>query len=305
MQHLAGFGGSYFIKALQDEYQRLTGKNLAVHVGKHLLPNVAHKEHVPGLDGVLEHVLAHAPSEELDSMLSSLRGAPSVKNTALLGGLINSVYHGNPAQMFSDLNVDPEAVSKLPYKAQLGYVIHEMIKNAPEYGNKPSLARQIASELKKNPKFKEDLKTYADYHGIDSESNKLYRSIVEGNGSSELQLSVKHGSAALRKLRDYLKENGDKLPDELPKGQRWNTLTKEIKGRDGSINYVLDYNPLRSRNGKLTAESVQRYIDSMQPVTYDYETGPYEGGIPKKSFEEFKQFVSPGDLQRMGRSQHS
>ena len=75
---------------------------------------------------------------------------------------------------------------------------------------------------------------------------------------------VKVGSAALRKLRDYLQEQGKTLrPEELPKDQTWNSLVKEVRGRDGNVNYVQDWNPLRDATGRLSHEKVAAHIDQM------------------------------------------
>ena len=305
MEHLSNYGGRYFLDALKNDYQRMTGKNFFTHIGKHMIPNMAHKPHVENLDSVFEHILANTPQDQLEEVLNPLRGAPIVSNPAIVGTLANTVYQKDPAQLFSDFRIDPQIVNSLPYKAQLGYVVHEMEK--PQQNARPPIVKKLVEDMAKgNKKVYDDLKTYSKFRNIDPESNEMYKSIMSANDiNPELQLAVKHGSAALRKLRDYLKENGEKLPDELPKGQRWNTITKPVVGRDGSVNYVLDYNPLREKNGKLSEFSVQRYIDSIEPVTYDFETAPYQGVSPTMDPSTYSQFITQGDIDRMTKTKHS
>lgn len=312
MKRLIDHSGSYWLKALEDPYRRLAGTEILPHVGKHFVSNIAHEEHVNNADQFIEHLLAHATPDQREEIVRPLMGAPSVKNLALVGTLANTMYQSDPAQLFADLKIDPDLVSKLPPKAQMGYAVRAMETNAqPAHKGKYVNAKVVLENLiRQNGRdFAKKLADYAQFRGVDPQTNELYRDVMESHPAlkpfSGTQLSVKTGTAALRKLRDYLKENGDKLPDELPSGQRWNTITKPISGRGGTVQYVLDWNPLRNKAGKLTADSVQAYIDSVQPVTYDFETGEYSDPEPQYPIEQIRNMVDEKTLQRMFKTKHS
>jgi hypothetical protein len=86
---------------------------------------------------------------------------------------------------------------------------------------------------------------------------------------------VKRGSAPLRALRDFLigkKEEGVKSvnPRDLPKDRQWNSIlqTLRTKAKDGSEveTKSIDWNPLRGKDGNVSVESVEKYLDSMAPT---------------------------------------
>jgi hypothetical protein len=94
------------------------------------------------------------------------------------------------------------------------------------------------------------------------------------------ELRVKVGSAVLRKLRDHLEKAGQIRPEDLPKGELWNSITRPITDKSGNVNHVQDWNPLRAANGKLDPSKVQQYIDSMPEMkfiwSHDYWASPLQ-----------------------------
>lgn len=88
-------------------------------------------------------------------------------------------------------------------------------------------------------------------------------------------VQVKRGSGTLRALRDFLeqaKERGVRSinPRDLPKDKTWNSVYQTLvtKNRDGSTteSKTIDWNPLRGKDGNVSAETVQAHIDRMQPI---------------------------------------
>jgi hypothetical protein len=310
MQRLTDRTGPYWLRTLALPYERLTGENFLKHAGRHYLPSVANTDS-RGSDEVLEHLLAHTPDEHRDDMLAPLRGTPLITNPSIVGTLANSVYRNDPAQLFHDYNIDPSIVNALPKNAQLGYLVYSMEKhgNAPLYGGRVSNAQQIGKSFVMDSNDAKELVDYARVRGIEAHSNPMLRSIVNENPRAKeftgTQLSVKVGSAALRKLRDHLEKHGEMLPNQLPSGERWNTITKPIAGRNGTVQHVTDWNPLRNKAGKLSAESVQAYIDSMEPTTYDFELGQYDELKPTVDLEQIRSMVDEGTFKRMFNTKHS
>ena len=310
MKKLTDRNGPYWLRTLAIPYERLTGENFLKHAGRHYLPSVANTDS-RGSDEVLEHLLAHTPDEHRDDMLAPLRGTSLITNPSIVGTLANSVYRNDPAQLFHDYNIDPSIVNTLPKNAQLGYLVYSMEKhgNAPLYGGRVSTAQQIGKSFVMDSNDAKELVDYARVRGIEAHSNPMLRSIVNENPRAKeftgTQLSVKVGSAALRKLRDHLEKHGEMLPNQLPSGQRWNTITKPIAGRNGTVQHVTDWNPLRNKAGKLSAESVQAYIDSMEPTTYDFELGQYDELKPTADLDQIRSMVDEGTFKRMFNTKHS
>lgn len=124
---------------------------------------------------------------------------------------------------------------------KLSYQIERMDGTPVSYNSRSLLSRMLSSSGES---------TVFDSHGTDTD--------------------VKVGSSALRKLRDYLEQKETEgvikiRPEDLPKGENWNTIVKEISDKNGNVNYVPDWNPLRGANGLLSKEKVDKYIESMSP----------------------------------------
>ncbi len=97
-------------------------------------------------------------------------------------------------------------------------------------------------------------------------------------------LQVKRGSGTLRALRDFLegkyRDTGVSSvnPRDLPKDRTWNSVYQTLvtRNKDGSTteSKTIDWNPLRGKNGNVSAETVQAYIDRMKPIGVNVtETG--------------------------------
>lgn len=110
-------------------------------------------------------------------------------------------------------------------------------------------------------------------------------------------IMVKRGSATLRYLRDHLeklKEQGiDAVdPKTLPKDKVWNSIltTSRHTGKDGKVteHIGIDWNPLRDpkKGGKITVESVQKYIDSMAPQRFNLATTLWQGAQRHTALDE-------------------
>ena len=285
LKQLVKASGALVVRKVADEFGRLTGQDFREYMAKHYLPHVMGAENNGSADGeVLEDILAHHPDST--SVLSAMKGNRfPVQNVSLLGALANTVYKEDPHRLYEDFKVDQHLIRKLPASAQLGFLAHAMKTHDTSHdARKASLltsAESMANDLREQmPDFDQKVGDMAKKLNIPM-VNPVFQRVAKDAKQPEAlgtQIGVRVGSAALRKLRDYIQELGRPiLPNELPTGQRWNTITTPITQRDGSVNYVLDWNPLRERNGKISAESVQRYIDNMPVTHFDFSVAPYQG----------------------------
>ncbi len=96
-----------------------------------------------------------------------------------------------------------------------------------------------------------------------------------GGSVKHRTLKVKRGSGTLRALRDHLEQAKERgvhsiNPRDLPKDKTWNSVyqTLATKNKDGSTteSKTIDWNPLRGKDGNVSAETVQNHIDRMQPI---------------------------------------
>lgn len=285
LKQLVKASGAHMVRKVADDYSRLTGQDFREYMAKHYLPHVMGADNNGSVDGeVLEDILAHHPDST--TVLSAMKGNRSpVQNVSLLGALANTVYKEDPDRLYEDFKIDHHIIRKLPAHAQVGFLAHAMKTHdtSPD-ARKVSLlssAENMARDLREQmPDFDRRIGEMSRKHNIPT-INPVFQKISAGSQKPEelgTQIGVRIGSAALRKLRDFIQERGRPiLPNELPSGQRWNTITTPITQRDGSVNYVLDWNPLRERDGKISAESVQRYIDSMPVTHFDFSVAPYNG----------------------------
>lgn len=99
-------------------------------------------------------------------------------------------------------------------------------------------------------------------------------------------LRVKRGSGTLRALRDYLEQAKERgvhsiNPRDLPKDRTWNSVYQSLvtKNKDGSTteSKTIDWNPLRGKDGNVSAETVQAYIDRMQPIRVNVTESKWDG----------------------------
>jgi hypothetical protein len=285
LKQLVKSSGAQMVRKLADDYGRLTGQDFREYMAKHYLPHVMGADNNGSADGeVLEEILAHHPDST--SVLSAIKGNRSpVQNVSLLGTLANTVYKDDPDRLYEDFRIDHHLIRKLPAEAQVGFLAHAMkthdtasdARRASLLTSAENMSRELRDQL---PDFDRRIGEMVRKHNVPS-VNPVYRKISTGATQPEAlgtQIGIRIGSAALRKLRDYIQERGSPiLPNELPTGQRWNTITTPITQRDGSVNYVLDWNPLRDRSGKISAESVQRYIDNMPITHFDFSVDHYQG----------------------------
>jgi hypothetical protein len=201
-------------------------------------------------------------------------------------------------------------VKKLPAHAQLGFLTHAMNIHDRMYPDQQAQmqlkAQSVARDLKNSiPNFEGKVRQIAQENGI-PHSNSILAGIAGLSERPEelgFQLSIKNGSAALRKLRDHIESvGGSVLPNELPSGQRWSTVTTPITDRNGNVNHVLDWNAFRKKDGKISAESVQRYIDRMPSTTYDFSMAPYQGDqmhSGSKPQQTLRLKISESDLAKL------
>ena len=147
-------------------------------------------------------------------------------------------------------------------------------------GLKPSVVSRIMRVFSQNIKEKKHvIENGSIPYGANHFSNRSLSSEGHYTGDdSSLHpndvLDVRVGSSVLRKLRDHLETAGQIRPEDLPKGESWNSIRKPITDKSGNVNYIPDWNPLRSANGKLDSAKVQQYIDSMpaRRVVLSYST---------------------------------
>jgi hypothetical protein len=147
-------------------------------------------------------------------------------------------------------------------------------------GLKPSVVSRIMRVFSQNIKEKKHvIENGSIPYGANHFSNRSLSSEGHYTGDdSSLHpndvLDVRVGSSVLRKLRDHLEKAGQIRPEDLPKGESWNSILKPITDKSGNVNYIPDWNPLRSANGKLDSAKVQQYIDSMpaRRVVLSYST---------------------------------
>lgn len=101
-------------------------------------------------------------------------------------------------------------------------------------------------------------------------------------------LQVKRGSGTLRALRDFLEQAyrdrgvSSINPRDLPKDKTWNSVYQTLvtKNKDGSTteSKTIDWNPLRNKDGNVSMESVQSYIDRMKPIGVNVTEAKWDGG---------------------------
>lgn len=129
----------------------------------------------------------------------------------------------------------------------------------------------------------------------DPESQKTLAKLLDANvfdyfsdKKAEGHVMVKRGSATLRYLRDHLEklkqEGVDSVdPKTLPKDKTWNSILSATRHTDKqgktTEHVAIDWNPLRDpkKGGKITQESVQKYIDSMTPKRYNVSWTEWAG----------------------------
>ncbi len=116
---------------------------------------------------------------------------------------------------------------------------------------------------------RKDLDRAADYGAL----GEFFKHV--GSGVKHRTLQVKRGSGTLRALRDYLEQAKERgvhsiNPRDLPKDKTWNSVYQSLvtKNKDGSTteSKAIDWNPLRGKDGNVSAETVQAHIDRMQPI---------------------------------------
>jgi hypothetical protein len=309
LKQLVKSNGSLLMRKMSDDFSRLTGQSFREYMAKHYLPHVMSDSGSSADEEIFEDILAH--HHDTPSVLAAMKGTNApVHNVSILGTLANTVYKNNPEKMFSDFKIDQQAVRKMPVNGQLGYIVHAMLNHDTAHdAHKVTMLSNVSSimdELRdKSSSIDSKIGQMVRKHNVHP-SNAILNRIASTSpdpSSLGMQLGVKAGSAALRKLRDHIEQLGrDILPNELPSGQRWNTITSPITDRQGNVNYVLDWNPLRERNGKISAASVQKYIDSMPTRYYDTAVVPYESGKQNHSTKPqyvFRLKITDDDMAKL------
>jgi hypothetical protein len=290
-------GVSGFHKLAKD-FDQLTGSDFRLYVMNNIVakPEVLETDN-PAFGDIVEDAVAHH-ANSLDAILSPLTQAPKVTNLYVLSALANTAYAEHPDKMFEELKVPVRTVYKLPAKAQMGFIVHNI--KAQDMHNKYDVVK-MADALHESMgdafanKLKEQLKDVPP-------TNPLLLSVKRSKDKHGLEdhLTVKAGSGVLRKLRDHLLSAGDISPNDLPEG-RWNSLTKKV----GKAT-VADWEPLLEKNGKLSADKVQDCLDRIEGTTYGFSLSTTPEGetvfnlkIPKHELNKLHATGADETLKRL------
>lgn len=239
--------------------------NIGEHLSK-MLPVMSnlHPEY-------MAQVLDKATPEYIKQVKKHLKYADKM-NERINPNVFNEMTNaGNLFEFFNGLGVSP---SKL--KPESARLLTEGFKQIL-----PSLKQEFVHFPDKNWEYTtDDIDDAAQYGALDEYFNHVGASVKHRT------LQVKRGSGTLRALRDYLEQAKERgvysvNPRDLPKDKTWNSVYQSLvtKNKDGSTteSKTIDWNPLRGKDGNVSAETVQSYIDRMQPIKLHVTETKWDG----------------------------